>query len=76
MSRPEDIGHDVLGKGEHEGKPPEGTSAFSRGLVRNKAERLTVVNKPDHGGGARSFSRRRGGGAKGRTRARGPRIRT
>ena len=53
---PEDIGHDVLGKGEHEGKaPPEGTTSVSRGLVRSRAERLTVVNKPD-GGGARNFS--------------------
>jgi ribonucleoside-diphosphate reductase alpha chain len=52
---PEDIGHDVLGKGEHEGKPPEGTSSISRGLVRSRAERLTVVNKPE-GVGARNFS--------------------
>ncbi len=39
---PEDIGHDVLGKGEHEGKAPEGTSV-SRGLVRSKTDKLMVV---------------------------------
>jgi ribonucleoside-diphosphate reductase alpha chain len=42
---PEDIGHDVLGKGEHEGKAPEGTTSVSRGLVRSRAERLTVVSR-------------------------------
>jgi len=60
----------VLGKGEHEGKAPEGTTSVSRGLVRSRAERLTVVNKPE-GGGARKLLRKRGGGAKGRTRPRG-----
>jgi ribonucleoside-diphosphate reductase alpha chain len=45
---PDEIGYDVLGKGEHEGKAPEATMIVSRGLVRNKGERLTVLR----GGGA------------------------
>jgi ribonucleoside-diphosphate reductase alpha chain len=40
---PEDIGHDVLGKGEHEGKAPETSSIVSRGLLRSKTDRLMVV---------------------------------
>ncbi|QGM45611.1 vitamin B12-dependent ribonucleotide reductase [Methylocystis heyeri] len=44
---PDDIGHDVLGKGEHEGKAPEAASVVSRGLLRNKADRLTLVNRAD-----------------------------
>jgi len=41
---PEDIGHDVLGKGEHEGKAPEqAASIVSRGLLRSKTDRLMVV---------------------------------
>ena len=43
---PEDIGHDALGKGEHEGRAPE-TGVISRGLVRSKGDRLTVVSKKD-----------------------------
>ncbi len=49
---PEDIGHDGLGKGETEGRAPEGT-VVSRGLMRSKAERLTVV-----GGGAATALKR------------------
>ena len=45
---PEDIGHDVLGKGQHEGKAPETNSVVSRGLLRSKTDRLMVVQ----GGGA------------------------
>jgi ribonucleoside-diphosphate reductase alpha chain len=44
---PDDIGHDTLGKGEHEGKTPEAASVVSRGLLRNKADRLTLVNRAD-----------------------------
>jgi ribonucleoside-diphosphate reductase alpha chain len=40
---PEDIGHDVLGKGEHEGKAPEANSIVSRGLLRSKTDKLMVV---------------------------------
>ena len=40
---PDDIGHDVLGKGEHEGKAPETASVVSRGLLRNKTDRLSLV---------------------------------
>ncbi len=41
---PEDIGHDVLGKGEHEGKAPEAASSVvSRGLLRSKGDKLMVV---------------------------------
>jgi ribonucleoside-diphosphate reductase alpha chain len=40
---PDDIGHDVLGKGEHEGKAPEANSVVSRGLLRSKTDRLMVV---------------------------------
>jgi ribonucleoside-diphosphate reductase alpha chain len=43
---PDDIGHDVLGKGEHEGKAPEATTIVSRGLLRSKTDKLMVV----HGG--------------------------
>ena len=38
---PDDIGHDVLGKGEHEGKAPE--TVVSRGLLRSKTDKLMVV---------------------------------
>jgi len=44
---PDDIGYDVLGKGEHEGKAPE-SNVVSKGLVRSRADRLMVVQ----GGGA------------------------
>jgi ribonucleoside-diphosphate reductase alpha chain len=40
---PDDIGHDVLGKGEHEGKAPEANSIVSRGLLRSKTDKLMVV---------------------------------
>jgi ribonucleoside-diphosphate reductase alpha chain len=40
---PDDIGHDVLGKGEHEGKAPETAALVSRGLLRNKTDRLSLV---------------------------------
>ncbi|MGA3342957.1 MAG: vitamin B12-dependent ribonucleotide reductase, partial [Methylocella sp.] len=46
---PSDIGHDVLGKGEEQSRPPQGsasapTSKFvSRGFVRSKADKLMVV---------------------------------
>jgi ribonucleoside-diphosphate reductase alpha chain len=42
---PDDIGHDVLGKGEHEGKaPPDAAAAIvSKGLLRSKADRLMVL---------------------------------
>ncbi|HXY59475.1 MAG TPA: vitamin B12-dependent ribonucleotide reductase [Methylocystis sp.] len=40
---PDDIGHDVLGRGEHEGKAPETAAIVSRGLLRNKADRLSLV---------------------------------
>jgi ribonucleoside-diphosphate reductase alpha chain len=40
---PDDIGHDVLGKGEHEGKAPETAAIVSRGLLRNKTDRLSLV---------------------------------
>jgi ribonucleoside-diphosphate reductase alpha chain len=47
---PADIGHDVLGKGEEQGRPPQGgavpspTAKFvSRGFVRNKTDKLMLV---------------------------------
>ncbi|MFT4097772.1 MAG: vitamin B12-dependent ribonucleotide reductase [Rhodoblastus sp.] len=44
---PEDIGYTAMGKGEDEGKAPEGARAaptfVSRGLVRSKTDRLMVV---------------------------------
>jgi ribonucleoside-diphosphate reductase alpha chain len=40
---PDDIGHDVLGKGENEGKAPEANSVVSRGLLRSKTDKLMVV---------------------------------
>jgi ribonucleoside-diphosphate reductase alpha chain len=40
---PDDIGHDVLGKGEHEGKSPEANAIVSRGLLRSKTDKLMVV---------------------------------
>ena len=47
---PDALGHDALGRGEDEGKAPAGfiPSQVSRGLVRSKAERLTVMQ----GGGS------------------------
>ncbi|MDE2578491.1 MAG: vitamin B12-dependent ribonucleotide reductase [Hyphomicrobiales bacterium] len=48
---PEDIGHAAMGRGEEEGKAPEGTPRavaaspiVSRGLVRSKTDRLMVVS--------------------------------
>jgi len=43
---PEAIGHDALGRGESESKPPAGfvPSQVSRGLVRSKTDRLTVMS--------------------------------
>ncbi|WP_159727034.1 vitamin B12-dependent ribonucleotide reductase [Methylosinus sp. Ce-a6] len=41
---PDDIGHDVLGKGEHEGKASEAASSIvSKGLLRSKTDRLMLV---------------------------------
>ncbi|QBR70635.1 ribonucleoside-diphosphate reductase, adenosylcobalamin-dependent [Beijerinckiaceae bacterium] len=46
---PSDIGHDVLGKGEDQSRPPQGgvptgTAKFvSRGFVRSKADKLMLV---------------------------------
>ncbi len=42
---PEAIGHDALGRGENESKAPAGfvPSQVSRGLVRSKTDRLTVM---------------------------------
>src|SRR2546423_3319336 len=44
---PSDIGHDVIGKGEEQSRPPQGTvptSKFvSRGFVRSKADKLMLV---------------------------------
>ncbi|HMK90236.1 MAG TPA: vitamin B12-dependent ribonucleotide reductase, partial [Methylocystis sp.] len=40
---PDEIGHDVLGKGEHEGKAPE-AAVVSRGLLRSK-DRLSLVSR-------------------------------
>jgi ribonucleoside-diphosphate reductase alpha chain len=41
---PEDIGHDALGKGEHEGKASESASSIvSKGLLRSKTDRLMLV---------------------------------
>jgi ribonucleoside-diphosphate reductase alpha chain len=49
---PSDIGHDVLGKGDEQSRPPQGTgpsSKFvSRGFVRSKADKLMLVQ----GGGS------------------------
>ena len=40
-----DIGHDVIGKGEEQGRAPENTASkfVSRGFVRSKADRLMVL---------------------------------
>ncbi|MFV0280059.1 MAG: vitamin B12-dependent ribonucleotide reductase [Rhodoblastus sp.] len=52
---PEDIGYAAMGKGEGEGKAPEGAKAaptfVSRGLVRSKTDRLMVVE-----GGAQTLA--------------------
>jgi ribonucleoside-diphosphate reductase alpha chain len=46
---PSDIGHDVLGKGEEQSRPPQGagptgsTKFVSRGFVRSKADKLMLV---------------------------------
>ncbi|MCX7899891.1 MAG: vitamin B12-dependent ribonucleotide reductase, partial [Methylocystis sp.] len=53
---PDDIGHDVLGKGEHEGKAPEGAaSVVSKGLLRSKTDRLMVVRGGESAGAARNI---------------------
>ncbi len=44
---PTDIGHDVLGKGETQGRAPQGasTSKFvSSGFVRSKGDKLTIID--------------------------------
>ena len=54
---PSDIGHDVLGKGEEQSRPPQGsasapTSKFvSRGFVRSKADKLMLVQGGGQAGG-------------------------
>jgi ribonucleoside-diphosphate reductase alpha chain len=42
---PSDIGHDVLGKGEDQSRPPQGAGSkfVSRGFVRAKADKLMLV---------------------------------
>jgi ribonucleoside-diphosphate reductase alpha chain len=41
---PSDIGHDVLGKGEDQSRPPQGAGKLvSRGFVRAKADKLLLV---------------------------------
>ena len=52
---PEDVGHDVLGKGQHEGKAPETNSVVSRGLLRSKTDRLMVVQGGEAFGAARNI---------------------
>ena len=67
---PEDIGHDVLGKGEHEGKAPGGNDV---GLARPRALQGGAADRREQARRRRraQFLGERGGGAKGRTRARG-----
>ncbi len=54
---PSDIGHDVLGKGSTQGRPPQGAAPgssekfVSRGFVRSKAGKLLLVQS----GGARDL---------------------
>jgi ribonucleoside-diphosphate reductase alpha chain len=40
---PSDIGHDVIGKGEAQSRAPEGSRYVSKGFVRNKADKLMLV---------------------------------
>jgi ribonucleoside-diphosphate reductase alpha chain len=44
---PSDIGHDVIGKGEDQGRAPQGPSSatkfVSKGFVRSKADKLMLV---------------------------------
>jgi ribonucleoside-diphosphate reductase alpha chain len=47
---PSDIGHDVIGKGEAQSRAPEGSRYVSKGFVRNKADKLMLVQGA--GGGA------------------------
>ena len=49
---PDDIGHDVLGKGEHEGKAETAATVVSRGLLRNKTDRLSLVRNAPQAVGA------------------------
>ena len=43
---PEDIGHDVIGKGEQQGKAPEAAaSVVSKGLLRSKTDKLMLVRR-------------------------------
>jgi ribonucleoside-diphosphate reductase alpha chain len=47
---PSDIGHDVLGKGDAQSRAPENSRYVSKGFVRNKADKLMLVQAS--GGGA------------------------
>ena len=43
---PDEIGHDVLGKGSHEGRAPEAaTQAVSKGLLRSRTDKLMLVRQ-------------------------------
>ncbi len=59
---PSDIGHDVLGKGEEQSRPPQGTGStgttkfVSRGFVRSKADKLMLVQ----GGGPQAATALKG----------------
>jgi ribonucleoside-diphosphate reductase alpha chain len=49
---PSDIGHDVIGKGEEQSRPPQsaGSKIVSRGFVRAKADKLMLVQGGGHAG--------------------------
>jgi ribonucleoside-diphosphate reductase alpha chain len=55
---PSDIGHDVLGKGEDQSRPPQGAGSkfVSRGFVRSKADKLMLVQ----GGGQQTVTALKG----------------
>ncbi|HUZ91830.1 MAG TPA: vitamin B12-dependent ribonucleotide reductase [Methylocella sp.] len=63
---PSDIGHDVIGKGEEQSRPPQGagpasTSKFvSRGFVRSKADKLMVVQGGAQASGAQAATALKG----------------
>ena len=47
---PTDIGHDVLGKGEDQSRPPQGAAKLvSKGFVRAKADKLMLVQGAGQG---------------------------
>ncbi len=70
---PSESGFDALGKGEDEGKAPSASRFVSRGLTRNRTDKLSVVSGSSAGGSTEAIAggRQRHGAGVGRDRAQG-----